>query len=532
MADRTLEPANDDAGTENAPPPSRAWKRVAGAGVAVALALFVVLALASCVLWLPRQLYPSLTATDLRDVSDPAKVQDLKAERLKLQNDARTTLLQGLGALLVLTGAGIGASVTLRQVRATRAQITETATASRNQLKLSEQGQVTDRFTKAIDQLDQKNALVVRLGGLYALERIARDSPDDRATIAEVLCAYVRTAPRPDPPSRTATAAEPPKTDASSTETSSAAKLSSLSVRAPDVQAALTILGRWQDRLGDPPRELDLHDAEIRGARLDNAQLGYANLRDAQLQDANLYHADLRLTILAGAQLQGADLRGAQLQGAKLGGAQLPGVELISAQLQDADLSWALLQDANLMSAQLQRATLINTYLQGAYLLQAQLEGANLTSAELEGATLISAQLQGANLTNAKLRGARLDFAQLQSARLGAAQLSGATLRNAQLQSARLGSAQLSGAVLAEANLQDAYLMWAWLQDADLSGAQLQGAILYGVLASEGTHWPDDSWDEARIAAAGVRFEAEREADVGSAGDAAQPDEEQDSSGR
>jgi hypothetical protein len=41
----------------------------------------------------------------------------------------------------------------------------------------------------------------VRLGGTYALERIARDSPPDRATIEEVLTAYLRGhAPWPAPP--------------------------------------------------------------------------------------------------------------------------------------------------------------------------------------------------------------------------------------------------------------------------------------------------------------------------------------------
>jgi hypothetical protein len=32
----------------------------------------------------------------------------------------------------------------------------------------------------------------VRLGGIYALERIANNSKDDRAAIAEILTAYVR----------------------------------------------------------------------------------------------------------------------------------------------------------------------------------------------------------------------------------------------------------------------------------------------------------------------------------------------------
>jgi hypothetical protein len=89
----------------------------------------------------------------------------------------------------------------------------ETARASQDQLKLSEQGQVTDRCTKAIDQLDEKHGLAVRLGGLYALERIARDSRDDRVTIAEVLCAYALHRPpvwrRPPAARRTPTSQSP-----------------------------------------------------------------------------------------------------------------------------------------------------------------------------------------------------------------------------------------------------------------------------------------------------------------------------------
>jgi hypothetical protein len=92
----------------------------------------------------------------------------------KARHDERATLLQSLVGLLAL----FGAVSAFRQLRVTR------------------EGQITDRYTKAIDQLDTQKALAVRLGGLYALERIARDSPPDRATIAEVLCAYARTAPR------------------------------------------------------------------------------------------------------------------------------------------------------------------------------------------------------------------------------------------------------------------------------------------------------------------------------------------------
>jgi hypothetical protein len=56
---------------------------------------------------------------------------------------------------------------------------------------LNRQGQITERFTRAVDQLgnDQIN---VRLGGIYALERLARESRDDYEPILEILTAYVR----------------------------------------------------------------------------------------------------------------------------------------------------------------------------------------------------------------------------------------------------------------------------------------------------------------------------------------------------
>jgi hypothetical protein len=57
--------------------------------------------------------------------------------------------------------------------------------------RLNRAGQITERFTRAIDQLGNA-ALDVRLGGIYALERIARDSSDDHPQIVDVLTAYVR----------------------------------------------------------------------------------------------------------------------------------------------------------------------------------------------------------------------------------------------------------------------------------------------------------------------------------------------------
>jgi hypothetical protein len=102
-------------------------------------------------------------------LAPPWFVHDGSLAGLTVQNQVRTTLLQGLGGVALL----LGAYFTWRQLRIAR------------------EGQITERFTRAIDQLGHDH-LDVRLGGIYALERIARDSPADRATIGEVLTAFVR----------------------------------------------------------------------------------------------------------------------------------------------------------------------------------------------------------------------------------------------------------------------------------------------------------------------------------------------------
>jgi hypothetical protein len=140
----------------------------------------------------------------------------------------------------------------------------------RQQVHLAEQGQITERFTRAIDQLGSEH-LDVRLGGIYALERIARDSPGDRATIGEVLTAYIRGhAPRPS------------RLDGQPPAEAAIEEVAFLRLRAPDVQAALTVLGRG--RFADPDPEaprLDLADTDLRRAYLSRADLRGARLDGA-----------------------------------------------------------------------------------------------------------------------------------------------------------------------------------------------------------------------------------------------------------
>ena len=74
-----------------------------------------------------------------------------------------------------------------------------TQASAQETLRLTERGQLTERFTRAIDQLgatdhEGKKKMEIRLGAIYALERIDKESPERayHSTIMEVLTAYVR----------------------------------------------------------------------------------------------------------------------------------------------------------------------------------------------------------------------------------------------------------------------------------------------------------------------------------------------------
>jgi len=82
-----------------------------------------------------------------------------------------------------------------------RVQEHEEATAEaaqRHQQRLAELGEldaterrVTELYTRAVDQLGS-DRVAVRLGGLYALERLAQDHPKQRQTVVDIVCAYLR----------------------------------------------------------------------------------------------------------------------------------------------------------------------------------------------------------------------------------------------------------------------------------------------------------------------------------------------------
>ena len=208
--------------------------------------------------------------------------------------------------------------------------------AAEKTVRVAEEGQITERFTRAIAQLGD-DKMAIRLGGIYALERIAKDSEKDHGPIMEILTAYVREkAPRQE------------------------VNIQELDQNPPtDIQAILTVLSRREttgkNRGKDP---LDLRGTHLHGVvipphgNLSGADLGEANLILARLNGADLGGANLILARLNGADLGGANLRGAKLGAADLSAADLNGTDLSAADLNGTDLS----ESENLTAEQVRSA--------------------------------------------------------------------------------------------------------------------------------------------------------------------------------
>jgi len=213
--------------------------------------------------------------------------------------------------------------------------------ANLKQLKITEQGQVTDRFGRGIDQLGSGKR-AVRIGGVYALGQLLHDSPDEEANIIEVLSAYIRDHTH-TPAAAASTSVAAALHACTSAPTSDVHRTSDVHPTT-DVQAALTILGRRPDP--GSHRHIDLTKAHLTGASLAAAYLGGADLREADFTTAYLRGAHLHGAALRGADLHGADLCRADLTGAHLPGADLTGADLTRAHLTGADLTVADLTGA------------------------------------------------------------------------------------------------------------------------------------------------------------------------------------------
>jgi hypothetical protein len=223
--------------------------------------------------------------------------------------------------------------------------------AKRDDRQLTQQGQLTDRFSTAIDQMGHSGTgnLTVRLGGIFALERIMKESPPDQPAIVTTLLAFVRD----NVPLSKCDDKTPPQDRVGDHPT-------------VDVQAALTVVGN---------RNMDNDQGQVR--------------------------LDLRNSCLLGAELQRLHYEGVDLTQSDLTCANLSGVHLSTARLANVFMGQANLRDADLTRTVLEHTLMNDAPMQGA-----TLDGAAFTNGtDLTGAIVTTEQLAKANVASDTIRG-------------------------------------------------------------------------------------------------------------------------------
>lgn len=328
------------------------------------------------------------------------------------------------------------------------------------QARTAEQGHITDRITKAIEQLGAEKTvkklvdgksiettepnLEVRLGAIYALERIAQDSLRDHIPIMETLCAYVRENSHHRAP------VELSKEYFSDDVDRMDEWLKTIPPLRIDIQTAMTVMGRRDERQRrhelDAGYRLDLQNANLQRADLCGAELTSASLSHSWLAGANLSESKLAKALFKWTQMQSAKLTDAHMQKADLEGAKMQGADLGRAQMQKVKLKNAQMQKAKLIGAKMQKTDLIGAKMQEAVLIEAQMQKAILTSAQMQKVDLRRAQMQKADFTKAQMENANLSYAKMQKA----------DLRHAQMKKANFTLCDLRGANARSANFADA----------------------------------------------------------------------------
>lgn len=289
--------------------------------------------------------------------------------RIKIQNELRLTLAHIMGGGLLIWGLYLG----WRRV------------------VIAQEGQITDRFSKAIEQLGSKK-IEVWIGGILALERIAKDSnTKDYWTIMEVLTAFVRNNSR-----RIAQSIDQGRLTVGYQEKLFSDLKENEDNPAADIQIALTVIGRRAKSYGaGEPQKVDLS----------NSYLSNINLMGANLKGVDFTGSTLRCAKLNAAFLEGAEFYRADLEGANLSQAFLKGVSFVHANLQSVRLEGTKPDEACFLSANMTGA-----YLKRNYVIltdEGNFRKKHIEASDLSGAIgLNESQIESANIDeNTKLPG-------------------------------------------------------------------------------------------------------------------------------
>ena len=172
-------------------------------------------------------------------------------------HDAVQPLLAPVATLLgAITTLAVGIFLAFAALRQAKTATSQAETASNRHIEQTlaeKQRRITESFAKATEQLGS-DKIEARLGGIYTLERISKESPDDYWTVMEILTALVRVRAHWEKPD-------------ANTVVSEGEKSTPPLLRLADIASIMTVLMRRKGlkREVEEGWQLDLKGVDLRG---------------------------------------------------------------------------------------------------------------------------------------------------------------------------------------------------------------------------------------------------------------------------
>ncbi len=250
------------------------------------------------------------------------------------------------------------------------------AWAAQRQADASDKSLLNERYQKGAEMLGS-STLSVRLAGIYALQRLAEESPNEyHVQITRLLCAFIRLPPY--------------KSGGRREDVESA--LQAIATRTPEDL-------RIEQKLGFQPNLTDanLHRIKIRPRTV--VEIAFYENRDrSDLENLTFVEKSSFHENLSQILLSGADLSEAWLDHTNLSGNEFEATDLSKTHFSSSDLSRSEFREARMSGALLDGATLTNAVFE-----QVDLTDAQLNSADLSKAMFNNSDLRGADLKNANV---------------------------------------------------------------------------------------------------------------------------------
>jgi hypothetical protein len=207
-----------------------------------------------------------------------------------------------------------------------------------------EKQKLAQDFSKAVEQLGNKDSLHVRIGGIYTLERIAQNHPDAHWTVMEVLTSFIRSF-------------DPEKFIAM--EGLGEGDPSDIITVPPDIQAAFTVVGRRN--IEKDKNQINLSGAflvgvDVSGLNFSHVNLSRANLKNSKFSNISFCKANLKKSRFTQAHIHDVNFKGSDLKDASFYKANLESVIFREANLSLTYFAGAKLVKSNFCDTDLSKA--------------------------------------------------------------------------------------------------------------------------------------------------------------------------------